>query len=43
VVISGVLFGGVPGRILSAWHAGQLALVLSASIFWPITEKSPRI
>ncbi len=32
VIISGVFFGGVPGRILSAWHAGQFDLVLSASI-----------
>jgi len=32
VVVSGVFFGGVPGRILSAWSAGKLALVLSPSI-----------
>lgn len=32
VVLSGVFFGGVPGRILSAWSAGKLALVLSPSI-----------
>ncbi len=32
VVVSGVFFGGVPGRILDAWAAGRLALVLSPEI-----------
>ncbi|MGH7469644.1 MAG: putative toxin-antitoxin system toxin component, PIN family [Longimicrobiales bacterium] len=32
VVVSGLFFGGVPGQVLSAWNAGRLALVLSASI-----------
>lgn len=32
VVISGVFFGGVPGRILSAWSAGQFVLALSPAI-----------
>jgi putative PIN family toxin of toxin-antitoxin system len=32
VMISGVFFGGVPGRILSAWSAGKVSIVLSASI-----------
>lgn len=32
VVVSAVFFGGVPGRILSAWSAGTLALVLSPAI-----------
>lgn len=32
VVISGVFFGGVPGRILSAWSAGKLVLVFSPAI-----------
>ena len=32
VVISGVFFGGIPGRILSAWTSGQIALVLSPDI-----------
>ena len=32
VVVSGVFFGGVPGRILSAWSAGKLVLVLSPAI-----------
>lgn len=29
VFLSGIFFGGVPGRILDAWQAGHLALVLS--------------
>jgi putative PIN family toxin of toxin-antitoxin system len=29
VVVSGVFFGGVPGRILAAWSAGQFVLILS--------------
>lgn len=32
VLLSGVFFGGVPGRILAAWAAGQLELVLSPAI-----------
>ena len=32
VVVSGVFFGGVPGRILSAWSAEKLVLVLSPGI-----------
>lgn len=32
VMISGVFFGGVPGLILAAWNAGELSVVLSASI-----------
>jgi len=32
VVVSGLFFGGFPGKILSAWHNQQLTLVLSASI-----------
>ena len=32
VVVSGVFFGGVPGRILSAWSAGAFTLVLSPAI-----------
>lgn len=32
VVVSGFFFGGIPGRILSAWHAGRMTLVLSTSI-----------
>lgn len=32
VLVSGVFFGGVPGRILSAWVAGKMFLVLSPAI-----------
>ncbi|MGH8435577.1 MAG: putative toxin-antitoxin system toxin component, PIN family [Pseudomonas sp.] len=32
VLVSGLFFGGVPGRILSAWTDRVIALVLSASI-----------
>ncbi|MHB8837648.1 MAG: putative toxin-antitoxin system toxin component, PIN family [Gemmatimonadaceae bacterium] len=32
VVVSGVFFGGQPGRILTAWSEGQFALVLSPAI-----------
>lgn len=32
VVVSGVFFGGVPGRILTAWTEGEIVLVLSPSI-----------
>ena len=32
VVLSGVFFGGVPGRILDAWAEGRLELVLSPDI-----------
>lgn len=32
VVMSAVFFGGVPGRILTAWHEGRLELIVSPSI-----------
>ena len=32
VLLSGVFFGGLPGRILDAWQRGQLTLVLSPAI-----------
>jgi putative PIN family toxin of toxin-antitoxin system len=32
VVMSGLFFGGVPGRILQAWQADRLGLVISPSI-----------
>jgi len=32
VFVSGVFFGGVPGRILEAWRDGKLMLVLSPEI-----------
>jgi len=31
--MSGIFFGGVPGRIVTAWTVGQLQMVLSAEIF----------
>ena len=30
VVLSGVFFGGLPGRVLEAWREGRFTLVLSA-------------
>lgn len=32
VLLSGIFFGGLPGRLLDAWQRGQLALVLSPAI-----------
>ena len=32
VLLSGIFFGGLPGRLLDAWQSGQLALVLSPAI-----------
>ena len=32
VLISGIFFGGVPGRILEAWRDGAIEFVLSAEI-----------
>lgn len=32
VLVSGIFFGGVPGRILTAWAAGKVALVMSPEI-----------
>lgn len=32
ILLSGFFFGGLPARILEAWHRGQLTLVLSAPI-----------
>ncbi len=32
VVVSGVFFGGVPGRIMTAWSTGRISLVLSPAI-----------
>lgn len=32
VFLSGIFFGGVPGRILEAWQTGHFALVLSPAI-----------
>jgi predicted nucleic acid-binding protein len=32
VLLSGIFFGGLLGRLLHAWQSGQLALVLSPAI-----------
>ena len=32
VVVSGIFFGGIPGRIMTAWSKGQVSLVLSPEI-----------
>lgn len=32
VVVSGVFFGGVPGRILEAWRDGRVTLVVSPAV-----------
>ena len=32
VLISAIFFGGIPGRILSAWATGELTLVLSPDV-----------
>ena len=32
VVVSGIFFGGVPGRVLAAWSVGAVDLVLSPDI-----------
>ncbi len=32
VFVSGIFFGGLPGRILAAWRDAQIQLVLSAEI-----------
>ncbi len=32
VLVSGIFFGGVPGRVLTAWSIGQVQLVLSPTI-----------
>ena len=39
VLISGVFFGGIPGRILSAWAVGHFDLVLSP----PILDEDLRV
>ena len=39
VLVSGLLFGGVPGRILTAWSTGAVLLVISP----PILEEYRRV
>ena len=39
VVLSGVVFGGVPGEVLAAWSRGRFEVVVSAAILacrWPL-------
>jgi uncharacterized protein len=43
VLISAVFFGGVPGRILTAWNEGRIQLVLSASILAEYREVGAEI
>jgi len=40
VVLSGVFFGGLPGRVLDAWRHGRFTLVLSAPILAEYRETS---
>ena len=42
VVLSGIFFAGVPGRILDAWRAGGLTLVLSPAILAEYNRAGPR-
>lgn len=32
VLMSGIFFGGVPGRVLEAWMSGRIELILSPEI-----------
>jgi len=32
VLLSGIFFGGVPGRVLAAWHEDRFELILSPAI-----------
>ena len=43
VLISGVFFGGVPGRILEAWRDGAVQLVTSPAILEEYAEVLGRI
>jgi len=43
VFISGVFFGGTPGRILSAWAAGRFTLVLSPAMLDEYAEVGRRL
>ena len=38
VLVSGIFFGGIPGRILSRWAAGELTLVLSPAVLTEYTR-----
>ncbi len=43
VFLSGIFFGGLPGRILQAWRDHQLDFVLSAPIFNEYQRASERL
>lgn len=43
VFVSGVFFGGVPGRILEAWRDARVQLVLSAGSKWRIEMGSDNL
>ena len=43
VFISAVFFGGVPGKILKAWHKGEVQLLLSPEIFEEYIEVLRRL
>ena len=43
VLISGLFFGGVPGRILDAWRQGRLELVVSPTILEEYREVAARL
>ena len=43
VFVSGVFFGGVPGRILSAWRDGVITLVTSPEILREYEETGNRL
>lgn len=43
VLLSAILFGGTPGRILAAWRAGQLELVISPDIVEEYFEIGERL
>lgn len=32
VLVSGIFFGGIPGKLLSAWRSGRVSLILSPAI-----------
>ncbi len=40
VLLSGIFFGGVPGRILAAWQEDRIELVLSPAILFEYHQAS---
>lgn len=43
VLMSAILFGGIPGRILSAWRSGHVTLVMSSEIVHEYLRVSERL